>query len=73
MFYNDHNPPHFHAVYGDFQAVYQISPLRKVEGKLPKRAHTLVMEWAEMYSDELMDDWDAAEAREALKQIPPLK
>lgn len=73
MFYNDHNPPHFHAVYGDYEAVYQIDPLRKVQGKLPKRAHALVMEWAGIYTDELMDDWEAAAARESLSPIPPLK
>lgn len=72
MYYDDHNPPHFHAIYGKMEAVYRISPLEKVRGKLSKRAHALVMEWASIHEDALLDDWDAASNHLKLKQIPPL-
>jgi hypothetical protein len=46
MFYDDHNPPHFHARYGKDYVAIEISPLRVLEGHIPHRALGLVMEWA---------------------------
>ena len=46
MYYNDHNPPHFHAEYAEFEAIYTIETLEILRGKLPRRAHALVVEWA---------------------------
>ena len=44
MFYNDHNPPHFHTIYGNDEALISIQTFEYMEGKLPKRARTLVIE-----------------------------
>ncbi len=48
MFFNDHPPAHFHAIYGEFQATIDIEELRVREGRLPRRALELVLDWAEL-------------------------
>jgi len=45
MFFEDHNPPHFHAEYGSFEALVEVDTLAIIGGKLPPRALGLVMEW----------------------------
>jgi len=42
MFYNEHNPPHFHAYYNDFKAEISIETLEMIAGKLPNRVYKLV-------------------------------
>ena len=44
MYYGDHNPPHFHAMYGEYEAVFQLDPLELLRGQLPTRARNLVIE-----------------------------
>ena len=68
VFYNEHNPPHFHARYGEHKAAIDIQTLRILEGTLQPRALGLVVEWASQHQDELMKDWDLAE-----KDLPPAK
>ncbi len=51
MFFKDHNPPHFHAEYGDNEALIDIRTLDMLEGELPKRARVLVSEWALDHKD----------------------
>ena len=53
MFYNEHNPPHFHARYGEYKVEIAIKTLSVLAGKLPPRAMGLVMEWASRHQDEL--------------------
>lgn len=72
MFYNDHNPPHFHAIYGNDEALINIQTLDYIEGKLPKRARTLVTEWAIEHRDELLTNWEKARKPEDLLPIEPL-
>ncbi|HEX3995829.1 MAG TPA: DUF4160 domain-containing protein [Acetobacteraceae bacterium] len=55
MYYDDHPPPHFHAVYGDHEAKIGIETLELIEGKLPRRALGLVLDWAELHRQELRD------------------
>ncbi len=73
MFYNDHAPPHFHARYGEYEALIKISPLGILKGKLPPRALSLVMEWAQIHQDQLMDDWNNAANNKKLHKISPLE
>lgn len=73
MFYDDHAPPHFHARYGEHEALIKIEPLGVLKGNLPPRALSLVMEWAAIHSKELIADWKLAEAHQKLKDIPPLE
>ncbi len=72
MYYNDHAPAHFHAVYGDFEAVYTIETLEVMRGDLPRRAHALVIEWAVLHRYELRENWQRARDMETLRQIEPL-
>ena len=73
LYYNEHNPPHFHAKYGEFKAEIDIRTLQILKGALPKRAKTLVLEWADEHRDDLMQDWELAREKSELKAIEPLK
>lgn len=73
MYYDDHNPPHFHAYYGEHEAIISIKTLEVMEGGLPKRALTMVVEWALEHRQELMDDWSLAEQHQPLRKIEPLE
>ena len=72
MFYEDHLPPHFHAEYGDHEAIIHIYTLGIIAGSLPHRALGLVMEWASLHSEELIDCWNKAKNLEPLGHIQPL-
>lgn len=72
MFHNDHNPPHFHAVYGEHVAELEIRSLSVLVGHLPPRALGLVKEWASQHQDELLDNWNYARAQKPLRRIEPL-
>ncbi|MGH3322410.1 MAG: DUF4160 domain-containing protein [Streptosporangiaceae bacterium] len=56
LYYNDHAPPHFHAIYGDHEAQVRIDTLGVLAGSLPRRAQALVLEWAQMRRSDL---WSA--------------
>jgi hypothetical protein len=56
MFYNEHNPPHFHVKYGEYKAQIRISDLGIIEGKLPARTLGLVVEWAANHKEELLEN-----------------
>ena len=72
MVYNDHNPPHFHAFYGDDEAWININTLAVFSGSLPARALGLVIEWASMRQDELRNDWELAKNQQRPEKIKPL-
>ncbi len=72
MYYKDHPPPHFHARYGGQRAKFSISDLRLTEGRLERRAISLVLEWAFQHRDELMENWELARQNKPLKRIAPL-
>lgn len=73
MYFSDHNPPHFHAIYGQFEAEILIKNGELWKGKLPPRALALVREWAIKYKDQLDRDWELAQDHEELRRIPPLE
>ena len=72
MYYKEHAPPHFHAKYGGQRAAFSINDLKIIEGNLPKRIVSLVLEWAFEHRDELLEDWSFAQRHEELKKIAPL-
>jgi len=57
----EHQPPHFHAVYGEYNGLFAIDSLEMIEGDLPNRAVRLVKEWAERYHKKLQAMWDTQE------------
>ena len=72
MFYKDHAPPHFHVRYSDSKATVGIQTLAVLTGSLPRTAERLVLEWARMYQEDLMEDWKRCELRAPLAWIKPL-
>ncbi len=73
IYYSDHPPPHFHARYGDDEALIEISSLRVLRGRLPPRALGLVTEWAQIHQERLLEGWTYAANNKKLQKIPPLQ
>jgi len=72
MYFGDHAPPHFHALYAEFEAVIEIQTLEVIRGELPRRALGLVLEWALSHQEELMENWELCEQNQAPRNIVPL-
>lgn len=72
MYFADHAPPHFHAEYGEHEAVVAIEDLRVLAGRLPSRARLLVEEWARLHQAELRRAWSRAASLETPEPIEPL-
>ena len=73
MYFRDHTPPHFHAIYGRLDAEVEIATGAILKGKLPTRARRLVQEWSQEYQRELEQNWDRARAHQPLLPVPPLE
>lgn len=72
MYFNDHNPPHFHAEYGRDEMVVDVNTLAAIGGRLPPRATGLVIEWAAQHQMELRKAWEKAYNLEPFDRIDPL-
>ena len=68
MYFDEHNPPHFHVKYNDYSGVVAIKSLNIIAGKLPARVRGLVEEWAEINQDDLIIMWNTKE----FHRLPPL-
>lgn len=73
MFFNDHNPPHFHTKYGECKAEIDIRTLGILNGWLPPKAQALMIEWALAHREELLNDWQLAREHKPLNNIEPLE
>jgi hypothetical protein len=73
MYYREHMPPHFHAVYSGYDAEVELEGLTLLSGSLPLRVRGLVVEWAAMHRDELRRVWQQARAHQPLSRIAPLE
>lgn len=73
MFWDDHAPPHFHAVYGEYQGIIDIKALIMLEGNLPRRALDLILDWAELHQAELLADWELCIQKKTPNKIEPLR
>ena len=73
MYWKNHQPPHFHAIYGESEALVRIADGQFVAGSLPRTAARLVREWAELHRGELVADWERAQAGDTLLPIEPLR
>lgn len=65
----EQNPPHIHAIYGEYMGIINIQTGELLEGDLPKRALKLVQEWLKVHKEEIIKIWDT----QKFKRIPPLK
>ena len=68
FFTKEHNPPHFHAMYGEFVGMFDIQTLEMLEGDMPFKAQALIKEWAELNKTDIMNMWET----KVLKKLPPL-
>lgn len=73
MYFKDHNPPHFHAEYGEYEATIDIRTLAILEGRLPRRGLALVLEWASEHRAELLDNWQLCREKRHPNPIEPLE
>lgn len=71
-FYDNHSPPHFHAEYGEFKATIGIQTLEVIDGKLPRRALNLTLDWAELHRADLMADWELCRQHQPPRPLEPL-
>ena len=72
MNYNDHDPPHFHAEYQEWEVIMDIRT-GGIEGKMPRRALNLLWTWLDEHREELLTNWDRARNRMPLLPIAPLE
>lgn len=73
MYFREHKPPHFHAVYGTDEALISIETPALIGGWLPPRAMGLVIEWASLHKEELKMDWEKVSNHQRPDRIEPLK
>jgi Domain of unknown function (DUF4160) len=73
MYWNDHNPPHFHATYNDFEILIRIDDLSVYAGSMPSRALSLVLEWSAIHQNELSENWKLMTEDKPLQKIEPLR
>lgn len=65
----EHNPPHIHAYYGDYEATFYISNGELMFGKFPKSGCVLVKQFINENREELQEMWD----KEIYKKLPPIE
>lgn len=73
IFYDDHNEPHFHAYYGEYEAEISVKSGDIIAGVLPPNAIRLVAKWRENHKEEILEDWNLARQHMKLKKIKPLE
>lgn len=73
MYFTDHPPPHFHAIYGGDQALIVIKPIGLHSGSLPPRALALAVEWARLHEAELLENWERLRQGRRTVRIAPLE
>ena len=65
----EHNPPHIHILYGEYNAVIDLQTLKLMEGDLPGKGLAMAMEWATIHRDELLEMWSS----QSFRHLPPLQ
>lgn len=72
MYFDDHNPPHFHAIYGSEEILVSIDPIEVLEGNMKRRAVSMVIEWAAVHQQELKRNWELLQGDGPAEKIEPL-
>jgi len=72
MYWNDHNPPHFHAKYGGHEILISLDGII-LDGEIPRRALSMVLEWLALHRQELLENWVRCKERKPLLIIEPLE
>ena len=69
MFFEEHNPPHFHAQYQNFKAIYAINTGARMEEKMPPKLEKVIANWAQKYRKELLENWELMKTEKTFKKI----
>ncbi len=72
MYFDEHNPPHFHAKYGEHKAQIEIKNFALINGYLPPKVLGLVIEWAELNRDSLLKNWETMQSGGSFVKVTPL-
>lgn len=72
MYFDDHNPPHFHAFYQEHRAVFSLDG-QMISGDMPEKQSKIIEVWAMLHKDELDADWQLAKDQQELYKIEPLR
>jgi hypothetical protein len=72
MYYRDHGPAHFHAIYGEHEATVEVET-GAAQGYLPARAMMHVQEWRKLHQQELLSAWRLAREQKPLPAVAPLE
>ncbi len=72
MYFDEHPPPHFHAIYGNDEAQIGIEPIVILNGNLPRRAMSMVLEWTALHQRDLMKNWQRLRNDQITERIEPL-
>lgn len=72
MYFDDHNPPHFHAKYQGHEAEFSFDGTL-LNGKLPEKQTRMVQAWAAIHEDDLITNWELLEAQSQPEKIDPLR
>ena len=65
-------PPHFHAKYGSNEVIVSINDIEVIEGELPNKQQKMLLGWAALHQEELMENWELARNKQELFPIEPL-
>jgi hypothetical protein len=69
MYFREHGVPHFHAIYGEFNGVFDLQTLEMIEGDLPQRAQRMIVDWSTQYKNDLLQMWQT----QNYKKLPGLE
>jgi hypothetical protein len=72
IYFNDHPPSHFHAEYGEYEAIFSIETGKIINGKLPNTAKKLVNKWYVLHKDKIIKVWECIQNDEVFEKVPPL-
>lgn len=71
--WREHQPPHFHATYAGKEVIVSIKELEVIEGDIPSKQLKMILGWAALHQDELLENWELAEGQQELFAIAPLR
>lgn len=71
MYFDEHNPPHFHAKYQDFEGVFSLDGDQSF-GDMPVKQQKLIAAWVQLHRDELEANWELMRNSENPYRITPL-
>ena len=74
MYGDDHYPPHFHAQYGEYDAMIEIDSGEVIKGEFPRRQLKLIQAWAEIHNEELHKNFfSLRQEQQMFSKIEPLQ